>query len=109
MTSRKPDAAIMNNLWEVLENDVMGQSGHETVTSSSRRGGKRGSAAAGNHGIQKRQKPKSALIDIKKKPDTSYTRLNKQISTAKNKKLVEEAIEYEREMKSRNKEANNWR
>ncbi|KAL9559142.1 hypothetical protein PS6_000946 [Mucor atramentarius] len=101
MTSRKPDTAIMNNLWEILENDVMGQSGHETV--------KRGSATTAGKVSKKKQKPKSALINVKKKPDTSYTRLNKQISTAKNKKLVEEAIEYEREMKSRNKEANSWR
>lgn len=101
MTSRKPDAAIMNNLWEILENDVMGQSGRETM--------KRGSATTAGKVSKKKQKPKSALINVKKKPDTSYTRLNKQISTAKNKKLVEEAIEYEREMKSRNKEANSWR
>ncbi|KAK4518429.1 calponin [Mucor velutinosus] len=105
MASRKPDAAIMNNLWQVLENDVMGQSGHETIANS--RGRKRESATTG--GSRKKQKQKSALIDVRKKPDTSYTRLTRQISTAKNRKLVEEAIEYEREMKSRNKEANNWR
>lgn len=91
----------MNNLWEILENDVMGQSGHETM--------KRGSATRAGKVSKKKQKPKSALINVNKKPDTSYTRLNKQISTAKSKKLVEEAIEYEREMKSRNKEANSWR
>lgn len=95
-SSRKPDATVMNNLWEVLESDVM-------ATGAGR---KRGSTATNNS--RKKQKQKSALIDVNKKPDTSYTRLNKQISTAKNKKLVQEAIEYEREMKSRNKEANNW-
>ncbi|CEP08633.1 hypothetical protein [Parasitella parasitica] len=100
LTSRKPDAAVMDNLWELLEGDVMsGQSGHEKITRKKKLGGRGGGVT----------KPKSALIDVKKKPDTSYTRLNKQISTAKNKKLVEEAIEYEREMKARNKQANSWR
>lgn len=100
LQTKPPDTAIMDNLWELLENDVMNQSGHKIT--QNRRGGRGGVG-------KKKDKPKSALIDVKKKPNTSYTRLNKQINTAKNKKLVEEAIEYEREMKSRNKEANNWR
>lgn len=99
LPTKTPDTAIMDNLWELLENDVMSQSGHEIIRK------KRG----GGVGKKKKDKPKSALIDVNKKPNTSYTRLNKQINTAKNKKLVEEAFEYEREMKSRNKEANNWR
>ncbi|KAI8646365.1 hypothetical protein BD408DRAFT_359645 [Parasitella parasitica] len=98
LSSRKPDTAVMNNLWELLENDVMmGQSDYEKTTRK-KLGGRGGGVG----------KPKSALIDVKKKPNTSYTRLNKQISTAKNKKLVEEAAEYEREMKARNKKANSW-
>ncbi|KAL9541114.1 hypothetical protein MBANPS3_009305 [Mucor bainieri] len=109
MTSREPDAAIMQNLWQVLEHDVM--EGTPAAGAAAAAAGKRGFTAArgSSSSSRKKQKQKSALIDVKKKPDTSYTRLNKQISTAKNKKLVEEAIEYEREMKSRNKEANNWR
>lgn len=100
MTSRKPDANVMNNLWEILESDVMGGGTKKRGLPVTNRGS--GSS-------RKKQKQKSALIDVNKKPDTSYTRLDKQISTAKNKKLVQEAIEYEREMKSRNKQANNWR
>jgi hypothetical protein len=85
----------MNNLWELIEADVMDQTGREKITVT-----KRG---------QKKNKPKSALIDIKKKPSTSFTRLERQINSSKTKKMIEEAIEYEREMKSRNKRANNWR
>jgi hypothetical protein len=95
-TSKPPDSTIMNNLWELIEADVMNQSGREKIAVTKR-------------GQKKKGKPKTALIDIKKKPSTSYTRLKQQINSSKTKKMVEEAIEYEREIKSRNKQANNWR
>ncbi len=85
----------MDNLWELIEGDVMDQSGHEKVLAKSKG--------------RKKRKEKSALIDIRKKASTSLTRLKRQVNSPKTKKMVEKAIDYEREMKSRNKEANNWR
>lgn len=38
----------------------------------------------------------------------SCTRLKRQINSSKAKKMVEEATGYEKEMKPRNKQANNW-
>lgn len=95
-TSKPPDSGVMNNLWELIEADVMDQTGHEKIIMT-------------KHGRRKEEKPKTALIDIKKKPSTSYTRLKRVIDSSKTKKMVKEAIEYEREMKSRNKQASNWR
>lgn len=98
-TQKQPPPSVMDNLWELIEGDVMDQSGHDRITTRGQR----------KKATKKEKKPKSALIDIKKKQDTSYTRLKRQINSPKTKKMVEEAIEYEREMKSRNKQANNWR
>jgi hypothetical protein len=89
--------SVIDNLWELIEGDVMDQSGHDRIAPRTR------------YQKKKKEKPKSALINIKKMPSTSYTRLTRQINSSKNKKMVEEAIEYEREMKSRNKQANSWR
>lgn len=86
----------MDNLWELLEEDVMKQSGQEIVPSSRKRQRKT------------LDQKSSSLIDIKKKPENSYSRLQRKLNSTKNKKLVEEAAEYEREMKSRNREANRW-
>ncbi|CEJ01898.1 hypothetical protein RMCBS344292_15919 [Rhizopus microsporus] len=87
---------VMDNLWELLEEDVMKQSGQEKVPSSRKRQRKT------------LDQKSSSLIDIKKKPENSYSRLQRKLNSTKNKKLVEEAAEYEREMKSRNREANRW-
>ncbi|KAI8078948.1 uncharacterized protein B0P05DRAFT_596799 [Gilbertella persicaria] len=87
VSSKPPDQQIMNNLWELLETDIINQSG----TKNGKRRGKQ---------IEKK---KSALIDIRKKPSTPLTRLNSKISSSKSRKMAQEAIEYEREMKSRNK------
>lgn len=72
----------------------MDQSGHQRVISKSK---------------GRKKKEKSALIDIRKKPSSSITRLKRQVNSPKTKKMVEQAIEYEREMKSRNKQANSWK
>ncbi|CEJ00371.1 hypothetical protein RMCBS344292_14427 [Rhizopus microsporus] len=87
---------VMDNLWELLEEDVMKQSGQVKVSSSRKRQRKT------------LDQKSSSLIDIKKKPENSYSRLQRKLNSTKNKKLVEEAAEYEREMKSRNREANRW-
>lgn len=85
----------MDNLWELIEGDVMDQSNREIFPPRTR-------------GRKKKQKEKSALIDIRKKPSTSFTRLKQRVESPKTKKMVEEAIAYEREMKSRNKQASHW-
>lgn len=84
----------MKELWELLEGDAMDQSGHQRVISKPK---------------GRKKKEKSALIDIRKKPSSSITRLKRQVNSPKTKKMVEQAIEYEREMKSRNKQANSWK
>lgn len=91
---KKPDQSIMNNLWELLETDVMDQSGQPLQ----KRGRKR----------KDKSSKKSGLINIRKKPTTSYDRLERQLNSKRTQKMVEEAAEYEREMKSRNKQANHW-
>lgn len=57
--AKKP--SVMDNLWELIEGDVMDQSGHQRVISKSK-------------GRKKKTKEKSALIDIRKK---SKYKLNK--------------------------------
>lgn len=86
----------MDGLWELIEGDVMNQSNREIINPRTR-------------AQKKRKKEKSALINIRKKPNTSFTRLNKHIDSRETRKMVEESIEYEREMKSRNKHDNNWK
>ncbi|KAI8371863.1 hypothetical protein BD560DRAFT_395648 [Blakeslea trispora] len=76
--TKPPDTQVMKNLWELLEIDPP---------------------------KQKQKKKKSALIDIRKKPDSPYTRLNRHIHSAKTRKMTHEALEYEREMRLRNKKA----
>lgn len=78
----------MDNLWELIEGDVMDQSGRQKM---SPKGGRK-------------KKEKSALIDIRKKSNTSITRLKRQIDSSKTKKLVQEAAEYERQMKQHNRD-----
>ncbi|KAI9323081.1 hypothetical protein BX666DRAFT_1883161 [Dichotomocladium elegans] len=82
-------------LWEEIENDVMLQTGQERIDSSSRRG-------------RKRAAPESKLMDIKREKDTSYSRIEKKINAPNVRRSVEEAEEYERSMKSRNRKANIW-
>ncbi|KAI9261057.1 hypothetical protein BY458DRAFT_256690 [Sporodiniella umbellata] len=81
----------MDNLWELLESDVMAQTGQQQIMP---RGQKR---------------KQTALIDIKKKPETSFTRLDRKMNTSKNRRNIQEAAEYERLMKSQAREASHWR
>lgn len=80
--------SVMDNLWELLEGDVMDQSGRQKI-------GPKGG---------RKKKEKSALIDIRKKSNTSITRLKRQIDSSKTKKMVQEAAEYERQMKQHNRD-----
>ncbi|OBZ82710.1 UV-stimulated scaffold protein A [Choanephora cucurbitarum] len=77
--TKPPDPQVMKNLWELLEIDPPAN--------------------------KTKKKKKSALIDIRKKPDNPYTRLNRQINSTKTRKMAQEALEYEREMRLRNKKA----
>lgn len=80
-------------MWELIEGDVMNQSSREMIKPRTK--------------VQKkRKKEKSALINIRKKPNTSFTRINKHLDSRETRNMVEKAIEYEREMKSRNKHDN---
>ncbi|KAG0745658.1 hypothetical protein G6F57_006697 [Rhizopus arrhizus] len=92
--SNGKDNPVMDNLWELLEADVMSQTGQQRITLNKKR--------------QKKPVEKSSLIDIKKKPNDSYARLQRKMNSSKNKKLIDEAVEFEREMKQRNREANSW-
>ncbi|CAO3684898.1 unnamed protein product [Rhizopus stolonifer] len=83
------------NLWELLEADVMNQTGQEKIV-------------VNRKGQKKKSVVKSALVDIKKKPDNSYARLQRKMNSVKSKRLIEEAADYEREMKSRNREVGRW-
>ncbi|KAI8991039.1 hypothetical protein BDF20DRAFT_842327 [Mycotypha africana] len=92
--SKKADPKVMNNLWQLLEGDVMSQAGQPRITMKKSK--------------QNKGKPESSLIDIKKKPTTSLERLKQHIDSPKKRKAVVEAMEYEQEMRSRNKKANIW-
>ncbi|KAI7897382.1 uncharacterized protein EV154DRAFT_475700 [Mucor mucedo] len=86
--AQEKEKSVMDNLWELIEGDVMDQSGRQKM---SPKGGRK-------------KKEKSALIDIRKKSNTSITRLKRQIDSSKTKKLVQEAAEYERQMKQHNRD-----
>ncbi|KAI8384875.1 uncharacterized protein BYT42DRAFT_563925 [Radiomyces spectabilis] len=89
-----PRAPESPSLWQQLEGDVMQQAGQERIDSNAKR--------------RKKQTKKSALIDVRKKPESSYTRLQKRLDDPKLRRLVEEAAEYEQSLKARNKQANAW-
>ncbi|KAI8983082.1 hypothetical protein BDB01DRAFT_792396 [Pilobolus umbonatus] len=90
---KKPDKEVMDNLWELLESDVMAQTGNKLIQPKKK----------------KKEKEKSSLIDIRKKPSTPYARLEQKVSSSKMKKAIDEAIEYERAIKSRNRDASRWK
>lgn len=90
MTTPSPqtiEPSVMNNLWEFIEGDVMGQSGRQKFNPKG-----------------PKKKERSALIDIRKKSNTSITRLKRHIDSSKTKKMIQEAADYERQMKLRNKD-----
>ncbi|KAL1925709.1 uncharacterized protein VTP21DRAFT_592 [Calcarisporiella thermophila] len=79
--------------WEELEDDVMRQVGQEKISTTKKR---------------KTTKPSSYLIDIKKKPQNSITRLESRLRDPKMKRRVEEAERYHADIKRRNRKANVW-
>ncbi|KAG2183361.1 hypothetical protein INT43_006367, partial [Umbelopsis isabellina] len=85
-------------LWEELSNDVMMQQGIAPIESN-KRGQKR----------KKKSTTPSALIDVRKKPETRMDRLQRRIEDPRMKKIVEESLDYDRDMKLRDKKANSWR
>ncbi|KAM3581306.1 hypothetical protein VKS41_006131 [Umbelopsis sp. WA50703] len=84
-------------LWEQISNDVMLQQGI-TPIASNKRGQKR-----------KQKSAPSALIDVRKKPETRMDRLQRRLEDPRMKKIVEESLDYDRDMKLRDKKANSWR
>lgn len=84
-------------LWEQLEKDIMLQQGISPIEST-KRGQKR-----------KKEKVPSALIDVRKKPETRLSRLQKRLEDPHMKRIVEESLEHERSMKLRDTKANSWR
>ncbi|SAM09557.1 hypothetical protein [Absidia glauca] len=82
-------------LWQEIEGEVMQQSGQQRIIPGRKR--------------QKQEKKKSALIDVRKEPDTAYSRLIKKIDSREARKRVDEALEYERNIKSRDRKASSWR
>lgn len=84
-------------LWEQLETDIMLQQGIAPIESN-KRGQKR-----------KKEKAPSALIDVRKKPETRLSRLQRRLDDPRMKRIVEESMDHERDMKLRDKKANSWR
>ncbi|ORZ18593.1 hypothetical protein BCR42DRAFT_411214 [Absidia repens] len=83
-------------LWQEIEGDVMQQVGQDRIV-------------PGRKKRQKKETKKSALIDVRKKIDTPYTRLEKKMDSRETRKMVDDALEYERSMKSRDRKASTWR
>lgn len=88
-------AAPSGNLWEELEADVMQQVGQERIDPNKR-------------GRKRKQRPQSNLIDVRKKKETTMSRLQKRVDDPKTRRLVQEAADYEQTMRARNKRANVW-
>lgn len=81
-------------LWEDIEGDVMRQQGQEQIDTKRKK--------------RKKQQNSTNLIDIRQKKENSYTRLQKKLDTPSVRRMVEEAKDYERSIKSRNRSANIW-
>ncbi|KAI8099896.1 uncharacterized protein BX664DRAFT_310820 [Halteromyces radiatus] len=102
--SQPSSSTIVNNkedklLWQEIEDEVMQQVGQPRIEP-----GKRSKRAKKDE-----HKKKRALIDVRKKPDTPYTRLAKRMDSRETRRMVDEALEYERSMKSRDRKASTWR
>ncbi|CAO3654017.1 unnamed protein product [Cunninghamella echinulata] len=95
----KESTPPINDYWQEIEGDVMKQLGKDKIEPN-KKGRRKNNASS---------KKKSALIDIRKKPDTPYTRLNKKIESKESRLMVEEALEYERSIKSRDRKVSTWR
>lgn len=82
------------SLWEDIEGDVMRQQGQEQIDTKRKK--------------RKKQQNNTNLIDIRQKKENSYARLQKKLDTPNVRRMVEEAQDYERSIKSRNRNANIW-
>ncbi|KAI9256504.1 hypothetical protein BDA99DRAFT_516598 [Phascolomyces articulosus] len=83
-----------NDLWQDIERDVMQQANQPLIELNKKK--------------RKRNKPQSNLIDVRKKKETSYTRLQKKLDAPQTRQNVEDAQDYERTMKSRDQQMNMW-
>ncbi|CAO3598941.1 unnamed protein product [Absidia cylindrospora] len=95
-TNTRHESYSSASLWQEIEGDVMQQVGQDRIV-------------PGRKKRQKKETKKSALIDVRKKVDTPYTRLEKKMDSRESRKLVDDALEYERSMKSRDRKASTWR
>ena len=84
-----------SNLWQELERDVMKQVDQPLIELDKKRKGKR-------------KKPQSNLVDIRKKKETSYTRLQKKVDAPSTRRNLEDSEDYERSIKSRDQQMNMW-
>ena len=86
-------SGTQKSLWEDIEGDVMRQQGQEQIDTKRKK---------------RKKQQNSNLIDIRQKKENSYTRLQKKLETPGVRRMVEEAQDYERSIKSRNRNANIW-
>ncbi|KAG0191307.1 hypothetical protein DFQ28_000482 [Apophysomyces sp. BC1034] len=86
------DGNNSHSLWQEIEKDVMQQSGQEHISRKTRQ----------------RKKKQTALIDVRKKKETSYSRLQKKVADPKVKRLVEQAADSEQSNKLRNLQVTSW-
>ena len=84
-----------SNLWQELERDVMKQVDQPLIELDKKRKGKR-------------KKPQSNLVDVRKKKETSYTRLQKKVDAPSTRRDLEDSEDYERSIKSRDQQMNMW-
>ncbi|KAG2220634.1 hypothetical protein INT45_014064 [Circinella minor] len=84
-----------SNLWQELERDVMKQVDQPLIELDKKRKGKR-------------KKPQSNLVDVRKKKETSFTRLQKKVDAPSARRNLEDSEDYERSIKSRDQQMNMW-
>ncbi|KAF7732384.1 hypothetical protein EC973_005280 [Apophysomyces ossiformis] len=80
-------------LWQEIEKDVMAQAGQKHISKDAK---------------QRKKRKATALIDVRKKKETSYTRLQKKLNDPKIKQLVEAAAEHEQSIKLRDQQVSRW-
>lgn len=95
-TTEPSSSSSSTELWQEIEGDVMQQVGQERIDTSKKRRRK------------KAEKPQSNLVDLRKNKENSYARLEKKLENPAVKRMIEEAADYERQMKSRDRNANIW-
>lgn len=81
--------------WEDIEKDVMVQVGQPDRSKESKQ-------------KRRRREDASALVDVKKKKENSFSRLEKKIGSKQTRRLVDEAAAHEQSLKARDKDINRW-